>query len=249
VLRPNKNFHIGLHAKRLLLLFAVMAVFSVQAIAQKEVDRPLITVTGQAEMMVVPDEVAFSLSVVSMEKELPAAQEKNDQIVKTLLSLARQYQVPANRVQTGYISVSQRFTDEDVTKKPPVFLGYTVTKNVGIILQDVSKAEALLADIFKSGVSSIQGVSFRTSQLRKYKDQARSMAIKAAQEKAIALTREIGQSIGKAYSITEDEPSYGFAQNNFNIVTRSGTSSDQESTLALGQISVTARVTVSFELR
>ena len=32
------------------------------------------------------------------------------------------------------------------------------------------------------------------------------MAIKAAQEKAIALTKEIGQSIGKAYSITEDGP-------------------------------------------
>ena len=153
-------------------------------------------------------------------------------------------------MQTGHISVSQRFSDEEATKKPPVFLGYTVTKGVGIVLKDVSQAEELLADIFKSGVSSIDGVYFRTSQLRKYKDQARAMAIKAAQEKAVALTKEIGQSIGKAYSITEDEPSYASAQNNnLNIVTRSGSSSDDESTLALGQISITARVTVSFELK
>ena len=122
---------------------------------------------------------------------------------------------------------------------------------MGIILKDVSKAEELLADIFKSGVSSIDGVYFRTSQLRKYKDQARAMAIRAAQEKAVALTKEIGQAIGKAYSITEDEPSYASTlNNNFNnIVTRSGSSSDEESTLALGQISITARVTVSFELK
>jgi len=200
--------------------------------------------------MVVPDEVAFNLRVVTMDKELPAAQAKNDQIVKTLLALARKYQIPSAQVQTGHISVSQRFSDEEVTKKPPVFLGYTVTKGVGIVLKDVSQAEELLADIFKSGVSSIDGVYFRTSQLRKYKDQARAMAIKAAQEKAIALTKEIGQSIGKAYSITEDEPSYASAQNNnFNVVTRSGSSSDDESTLALGQISITARVTVSFELK
>lgn len=121
MLRPTENFYIGLYAKRILLLFTAMAVFSIQAFAQKEVDRPLITVTGQAEMMVVPDEVAFSLSVVSMEKELPAAQAKNDQIVKTLLALARQYQVPAHKVQTGYISVSQRFTDEDVTRSHRCF--------------------------------------------------------------------------------------------------------------------------------
>lgn len=243
---------IGSLRKRLPFLVVVVLVLSVQAFAQKDVYRPLITVTGQAEMMVVPDEVAFSLSVVSMEKELPAAQEKNDQIVKTLLALARQYQVPANKVQTGYISVSQRFTDEEVTKKPPVFLGYTVTKNVGIVLQDVSKAEALLADIFKSGVSSIQGVSFRTSKLRQYKDQARAMAIKAAQEKAVALTKEIGQSIGKAYTITEEAPNtYAYSQNRSNNFMLDGVSASpsEGSTLALGQISITAQVTVSFELK
>ena len=237
--------------RKLLLVFTI-ALTACSAFAQKETDRPLITVTGQAEIMVVPDEVAFSLRVVTMEKDLPTAQARNDQVVKSLLALARQYQIPPTKVQTGYINVSQRFSDEEVTKKPPVFLGYTVTKSVGIILQDVSKAENLLADIFKSGVSTIDNVSFRTSQLRKHKDQARAMAIKAAQEKAIALTKEIGQSIGKAYSITEDAPTYAYAQNR-SISNFSGSageeSSSEESTIALGQISITARVTVSFELK
>ena len=236
--------------KKTLLVFALTLTAS-NAFAQEKVDRPLITVTGQAEIMVVPDEVTYSLRAVTMERDLSTAQAKNDQVVKALLALARQYQIPPAQVQTGHISVSQRFTDEDVTKKTPVFLGYTVTKSVAIILKDVSKAEDLLADIFKSGVSSIEGVYFRTSQLRKYKDQARAMAIKAAQEKATALTKEIGQSIGKAYSITEDEPSNAYAQNNtsnfsaFYVPPSSG----EESTLALGQISITARVTVSFELK
>ncbi|MGH9871706.1 MAG: SIMPL domain-containing protein [Pyrinomonadaceae bacterium] len=237
--------------KTILLLLAI-ALSASTSFAQKDVDRPLITVTGQAEIMVVPDEVAFSLSVVTMEKDLPVAQAKNDQVVKQLLALARQYHIPPTKVQTGYINVSQRFSDEDVTKKPPVFLGYTVTKSVGIILEDVSKAEDLLADIFKSGVSQIQNVSFRTSQLRKHKDQARAMAIKAAQEKAIALTKEINQSIGKAYSITEELPrTYSYSQNqtsNF-VDSVENRPSSEEGTLALGQISITAQVTVSFELK
>lgn len=236
--------------KNLLLLF-VIVLSAGTAFAQDQVDRPLITVTGQAEIMVVPDEVDFALRVVTLEKELSAAMEKNDQIVKSLFALARKYQIPPAQLQTDRISVSQRFTDEAVTKKPPVFLGYTVTKNVAIILRDVSKAEDLLTDIIKSGISEIQNVSFRTTQLRKHKDQARAMAIRAAQEKAIALTREIGQSIGKAYSITEEGPTSSYSQNSNNNFTYSVSerSSSDESTIALGQISITARVTVSFELK
>ena len=235
--------------KKILLVFAI-ALSANSAFAQKEVDRPLITVTGQAEIMVVPDEVAFNLRVVTMEKDLTVAQAKNDQIVKTLLALARKYQIPPTQVQTNHIGLERRYSDEEVTKKPPVFLGYTVTKKVAIVLRDVSKAEDLLADIFKSGVSYIEDVDFRTTQVRKYKDQARAMAIKAAQEKAIALTREIGQTIGKAYSITE-EGQTGYSQNNTSNSTSfvRGSYSDGESTIALGQISITARVVVSFELK
>jgi uncharacterized protein YggE len=153
-------------------------------------------------------------------------------------------------MQTDHITLSERYTDEDVTEKPPVFLGYTVSKKVAIVLRDVSKAEQLLADIFKSGVTRIEDVDFRATQTRKYKDQARAMAIKAAQEKAIALTREIGQTIGKAYSITEADLTDRYSQNTSNSVgSVRGSYSDEESTIALGQISITARVVVSFELK
>lgn len=235
--------------KKLLLVLSI-TLSATSAFAQSSVDRPLITVTGQAEILVVPDEVAFNLRVDTLEKELPTAQAKNDQVVKALLALARKYQIPPSQVQTGHISLAQRFSDEEVTKKPPVFLGYTVTKKVAIVLRDVSKAEDLLADIFRSGVTNIEDVEFRTTQLRKYKDQARAMAMKAAQEKAVALAREINQTIGKAYSIQEQGQTYGGLPNNSNSSGLVSSSySDEDSTIALGQISVTARVVVSFELK
>lgn len=233
-----------------ILLILTLTLSASSVTAQKDVDRPLITVTGQAEIMVVPDEVAFNLRVVTMEKELSAAKIRNDQVVKSLLTLAQKYQIPAGQVQTDHISLAQRYSDEEVTKKPPVFLGYTVIKKVAIILRDVSKAEDMLADIFRSGVTNIEEVEFRSTQLRKYKDQARAMAMRAAQEKATAMTKEIGQTIGKAYSIQEQGQVYGGSPNTSNSVgfTR-GESSSEESTIALGQISITARVVVSFELK
>ncbi|HKP37954.1 MAG TPA: SIMPL domain-containing protein [Pyrinomonadaceae bacterium] len=76
------------------------------------------------------------------------------------------------------------------------------------------------------------------------------MAIRAAQEKASLLAREIGQSIGPAYSISEDSdqfaPRTSAAQNNVSI--EFGDASNQGSATAPGSISVTARVTVRFRL-
>lgn len=190
------------------------------------------------------------MSAVTVDKNLLEAQAKNDEKVKNVLGLARKYNVPANLVQTGHISLDERYSDEEATRKPRVFLGYAVTKQIAIVLRDVSNAEALLGDIFKSGITRIEDVEFRSTQVRKYKDQARAMAIKAAQEKAAALAREIGQTIGKAYTISE----VGYINNNSamnnNFSTATGSAdSDGESTIALGQISVSARVMVSFELK
>lgn len=235
--------------RKLFFLIATSLLLLVPVLAQD--NRPLITVSGQAEVMVVPDEAVFTMSAVTVDKDLLNARLRNDETVKKVLALARKYQVPANLVQTGHISLDERYSDEDATRKPRVFLGYEVKKQIAIVLRDVSKAEALLSDIFGTGITHISGVSFRSTQNRKYKDQARAMAMKAAQEKASALAREIGQTIGKAYSITEE----GFANprgamNNANFSSGvSGSDSDAEGTIALGQISITARVTVSFELK
>lgn len=235
---------------RLLILLLIIAVATVTGFAQNAPDRPLVTVSGQAEVLVVPDEVVFNLRVTTLEKDLVMAQRRNDEVVKKVLALARSYQVPPELVQTDYISVNEHHSSEEATRKPSVFLGYNVTKKIAIVLRDVSKAERLLSDIFASGVTRIDSVDFRTTQSRKFRDQARALAIKAAQEKASAFARELGQSIGKAYSITEEGPGPSRLANLSNTIgSVTGSYEDESNTIALGQISVTARVLVSFELR
>ena len=232
-----------------ILLVITIALLSTAAAAQSTVDRPLITVTGQAEILVVPDEAVFSMTAATVDKDILKAQARNDEVVKKILALARTYGIPANLVQTSQITLEEKYSDEEATRKPRVFVGYEVEKRIAIVLRDVSKADELLADIFKSGITRISGVEFRTTQIRKHKDQARAMAIKAAQEKASALAREIGQSIGKAYKITEEGFSSDRSRSNNFSTAISGSFSESESTIALGQISVTASVTVSFELK
>jgi uncharacterized protein YggE len=240
------------------LSFLVVAILLLTstAFAQEDKDRPLITVTGQAELRVPPDEIVFTLSVESVDKDMLAAKNKTDDSVRSVLAIARRNNVKDEDVQTSYISVEPKYNidDLDFEQRRGVkreFVGYQVSKTIAVRLRDIAKFDGLLSDVLKAGVTRVRNVEFRDSQIRKHKDQARAMAIRAAQEKARLLAGEIRQTIGPAYSIAETTGDYSPRAMLQNATSVAGNLSDRESESAIapGLISVTAQVTVSFRLQ
>ena len=242
--------------KLLLALITLLAISCLNVFAQDNVDRPLITVSGQAEVRVPPDEIVFNLYVESIDKDILAAQRRTDDSVRQVLAIARRHNVAEADVQTSYVSVAPKYNvdDLDYEQRRSVkreFLGYQVSKSVAVILRDIPKFDSLLSDVLKAGVTRVRNVDFRIAEVRKVRDRARAMAIKAAQEKARMLAGEIGQTIGRAYTITEVSTDYGPRAMNQNAVGYAGEfgASQTESAIAPGLISVSAQVTVSFRLQ
>jgi uncharacterized protein YggE len=140
-----------------------------------------------------------------------------------------------------------------------VFEAYSCRKTVVITLREPKKLDQLVEALVGAGSDSLQGIEFRTSDLRKHRDEARRLALVAAREKAIAMAGTLDQKIGRPQSISENfstwEPwSYGgrnmrmMAQNVMQESGGSGTSESASST-ALGRIRVRATVGVVFELK
>ncbi len=223
----------------------------------------LITVNGEAQVNVVPDEVILNLGVETWDKDLAVAKNQNDEAVKTVLKLVKEFKIEDKYVQTDYIGIMPTYDDYRKSDKTHL-TGYMVRKTIVITLKDISKFEEILQRTLESGVNYVHGIDFRTTELRKYRDQARSLAIKAAKEKANDLAKELGQKIGKPHNIQEYSNGWwsgygswwgqswnsGMAQNVVQNSDHAGgqSSSDGEGTVALGQIKVKANVTVSFEL-
>lgn len=231
-----------------LVPFTLLLLVGFNVQAQDRVEPRLITVTGEAEVKVVPDEVVFDVTVQTFQKDLKTAKAQTDARLKQVLELTQKYKIESKDVQTNYIKLEPRYRGNDEAR---LLLGYSVRKDVVFTLRDVNQAESLLSELIESGISRLNSVRFRTSQSRKYRDQARAMAIRAAQEKATALTAQIGQKIGKAYSIEEEPmqrpaPYANISQNTTTF--EDDATSASEGTLSLGVISITARVTVKFEL-
>lgn len=240
--------------RKLLFVFSSVFLFAPATFAQNNLEPPLITVTGQAEVRVPPDEVLFTLAVENVDRDMLVANKKTDDSVKQILAIARKNNVKPEDVQTSQISVQPKYNTDDMpyderNKVKRVLIGYEVSKTVAIRLRDISRFDELLADVLKAGITRLSNLQFLDSQVRKHRDEARRMAIRAAQEKARLLAGEIGQSIGPAYSITEESVNYSRSNINQNTTATAGESSDSESAIAPGSLSITAQVTVRFRLQ
>jgi uncharacterized protein YggE len=239
----------------LILVFALSAWAEGQSTSQEP---RTITVTGDAEVRVVPDEVILTLGVETWDKNLDLAKRQNDEIVSRILALTADYGIAAEHVQTDYVNIEPRYRNGYYEERD--FIGYFVHKNVVVTLRDLSRFEDLFADALEAGVNYVHGVEFRTTELRKHRDEARALAIEAAQEKATALATELGQAVGDPLTIAEEHNGWWSGYNAWwgarwgstmtqNVIQEVGGSAlTGDSSVAPGQINVNARVSVTFEL-
>ena len=133
-------------------------------------------------------------------------------LVKQVLAAAEQLGIPAKDIQTDHISIEPRYRDSYEQRD---FIGYFVRQTIVITLKDVSQFEDLLTAVLDAGANYVHGIQFRTTELRKHKDEARALAINAAREKAVALAQELDQKVGKPYSIREDQEGWGSGYNSW----------------------------------
>jgi len=236
--------------KRILVL-----VFALSALTLKA--QPQINVSGTGEVRVAPDEVIINAGVETRDQNLGQARHQNDDRMKAVLAFLKTSGIPSKDVQTDFVNITPDY-DRNTSKSPPIFI---VRKFIELRLTNVTSIETILAGMLDAGIDRINNVEFRTTELRKYRDQARSMAIKAAKEKADALCTELGVKRGKPLNINASESGgmwnsssyfgrgYLGANSVQNVVQDSDGPSDAAGdTLSLGQVKVSATVNVSFSI-
>ncbi len=219
-------------------------------------DHRTISATGEAEIRVLPDRVILMLGVETLDADLAKAKKDNDDRVKRILAIARAAGVDGTSIQADRISIQPQWDKGAGGHRE--LLGYQVRKGIALTLNDLSRFETLLGSVLEAGVNSVNGVQFFTTKLREHRDRARAMAITAAREKAVALAKELGMKVGRPRSIEEtgsgwmssysawDEGRYARMSNSLQTVGSAPTELGEAS--ALGFISITSGVSVTFDL-
>ena len=238
--------------------FIILFASWTAALAQYQQPPPQINVSGSAEIKVVPDEIRLRVAVESRNAALEEAHLDNDTKIAAALAFLKQTGMPDRDVKTDFISVQPDY-DRDRSRVTPV--AYIVRKSIEIRLTNTMAFQSVVTGLLTNGVNVIDNVDFRTTQLRQHRDEARLLAVRAAKEKAKALTDELGVKLGRPYNVNATDNSIYLGSSsrylnssiganslvqNVSVASGGGAADNNSDAFAAGQISVTSTVNISF---
>ncbi len=212
----------------------------------------MVSTNGSAQIRVVPDVADLYFEVEVRSADLAAARKQETERATKILAALRSAGVAEAELKASQVQIVPDYTDRRQETEKLKF--YQVSQYICCTLHDLKKVTDVTADAVAAGATGVRDAVLRTSQLRKYRDEARARAIHAAKEKAQALSTELGAKLGKPYTITEGVASdwRPISANNIQFqaaATEGDPAGDGTSpTFAPGTISISANVNVSFLL-
>lgn len=228
--------------KKLVLFLTIM--FMTMSYGQEIKQIPLINVNGEGKVKVAPDQVCISATVETKGNNAKDVKKQNDEKMDAVLKFIKKMNIPTADFKTKQVALNPQY---DYEKKKT---SYNATQTVEIIVKDLSKYDELMEGLVQQGINRIDRVSFESSKEAQLQAEARKLAMKDAKAKAEDYVSVLGQKIGKAFTISDNSQVYRpqpvYAAMRMKESADSMGASNE--TLAIGEIEITANVSVSFVL-
>jgi uncharacterized protein YggE len=220
-----------------------------------------VQVSGTAVVNVAPDRALVKLGIQTNGRSAKEAQSKNTAAINQVTKALKAMGIESKDIATDWYTVEPLYEDYDSLR----ISGYRIHNVIEITVRDVKKTNDVIINAFQAGANQVVDVQFYTSELRKYRDQARTLAMTAATEKAKLLAQAAGTETGCVLTINENTSSYfngwnwwwGYGSNQ-NLMTQntvqniapSGgeTNAPDNGPVSTGQISIRAEVSATFGL-
>lgn len=202
-----------------------------------------ISVGGEGKVMVKPDEAVLYIGVETNNEDAKIAKTQNDAVMAKMIDFLKKSGVNAKDYKTEQVSLYQR---QDYQTKEKYF---QASQSIQIQITDLTKYESLMAGLIEAGANKINSVQFRSSEVEKYESEARKKAVENARKKAKDYAETLGQNVGKALMVYENNTQTIFPRVGQMKAMAYAESDTATQTLAEGEIEITAHVNISFELK
>ncbi|MBK5215749.1 MAG: SIMPL domain-containing protein [Candidatus Pacebacteria bacterium] len=215
----------------------------------------VISVTGSGDVIAVSD---IATLTVNLNKEGNTAKEAqdllNESITKTL-SYLKDQKIEDKDIKSEYGGLSPKYSYEQpicytypCPTRDPKIIGYVATQSINIKIREVDNASVVRTGLAEIGVTNINGPTFSIDDEEAFKNDARSKAITEARSKAEVLAKELGVTLGKVVSFSENNnnyyPVYGKAMMSESVLLDAGAP-----TLPKGENKIISNVTITYEIR
>lgn len=203
--------------KRLLLILLIIPSLTNGQPGEKNfIDQNYIEVTGRSEMEITPDLIYIKILV-------------NEKDSKSKTPLADRENQMISKLKELGIDINKDLLIKDISSN---FKYYWLTKNdillskeYQLLVKDGKTASQVFIQLESIGISNVSIDKLDNSNIENHRREVKIAAIKAAKEKADALTNAIGQNSGRAIYIREQENNFTTGQQlNSNVIIRGNAS-------------------------
>jgi len=227
--------------KKIALVVFVFVTALAGAQVTQQNQQPQINVSGEGKIKVTPDLVDITIGVENTGADAAEVKKKNDATIDAVIKYLKSIKLASEDYQTQRVNLDRNY---DSNKKK---YSYIASQTIVIHLKDISKYDTMMMGLVDAGVNNIQGVEFKTSKQTQYESEARVKAVAQAKQKASDYAGALSQKVGKAIVVTDNTQIY-YPQPMRAMKFESADSAMPKETLAIGEITVTASVNISFEL-
>lgn len=219
--------------------------FGAPAQADPVLPQHILTVSGEGEVRAIPNQAQLSAGVVTDGKTAAAGLAANSRAMNDVFAALRKLGVPDKSIQTSNFSISPQYAPyrNDNTDMQRI-VGYQVSNQVTVILDDVSKVGATLDTLVSSGANQADSVSFGMRDAKPLVEQARAQAVKDAIAHAQTLAKAAGVTLGPILSIQEYGGGYARPVSLMAPMMRA-----TATPIAAGEQSITTGVTISWQIK
>ena len=227
-------------------------VLSCGAVAAEEIKLSPrhVAVTGTSVARVQPDTVVWHINIRRMNKELAKAQSECDETVKKVLALRTELKLKPEETQTGNLSI-QKIYDRDQAGNQTSFRHFQVERSITLRQRDTTRFDAILAQLVEAADVEVS-YSLESSEYHDLRAKTRLEAVKAARQKAAAMTELLGGKLGRVLRIAEPQETWGSSylstSNTAFSAPRQAEPDQAPGTFAPGSIEVKVSIEVAFEI-
>ena len=152
------------------------AAFSSAQAAEAMMAPRTITVSGDAEIASKPDQARMSAGVVSQAETAAAALTANSTAMNRVFAALRMAGIPENRMQTSNFSVQPQYAPyREENPEPQRIIGYQVSNNVTVVVDDLTKVGPTLDALVRSGANQLGGIQFTIADPKPLAERARTL--------------------------------------------------------------------------
>jgi uncharacterized protein len=165
-----------------------------------------LVMSGQGEAKAAPDTAGISAGVTTQGKTAADALAANTRAMNGVFAALKRMGIPDRAIQTSNFSVQPQYPPYNPNGQQEArrIIGYEVSNQVNVRLEDISKLGAALDALVTGGANTMGGINFFIRDDQALLAEARKDAVADALTKAKTYAATAGVTLGRILSISEN---------------------------------------------